>query len=424
MSTTKPTALVTGASGGIGEPLANSLARDGYDLVLVARGQEGLARAAGKLRPITDVATVALDLQQPAAGEALQEALDDRRVDLLVNNAGYGVTGRFLEQPREAQIGEITLNVEALTDLTHRFVGRMRREGFGQGVINVASTAAFQPGPHMAVYYATKAYVLSFTEALAQELRGSGLSATALCPGPVATGFQARAEFDSSIRLTKVMKPRSAPRSSPRRRSAASGRGSPWSSPACLRPSRPEAPPSCRALGSSPWSSSFSASAPSLQLDAPSGSACITRAIATPSSSSLNGFCSIWDPGSLAVTRVGSPLQSRCGIGPTRKIRSMAETPSPSRSFTSKIIRSGARLAAAVTAASSVISIEQTLWPICSSVMPKKRPINASSSTTTIRSDFMYRPRSMFLERDSQRRAAIFKKLIDRLFRPTSITRV
>jgi short-subunit dehydrogenase len=210
MSTIKPTALVTGASGGIGEALAQGLAQDGYDLVLVARSKVGLAHAAGKLRAITDVATVALDLQQPGVGDTLQVELGDRRIDLLVNNAGYGVTGRFLEQPREAQIGEITLNVEALTDLTHRFVGRMRHEGFGRGVINVASTAAFQPGPNMAVYYATKAYVLSFTEALAQELKGSGLIAMALCPGPVATGFQARADFDSTMRLTKVMRPRSA----------------------------------------------------------------------------------------------------------------------------------------------------------------------------------------------------------------------
>jgi short-subunit dehydrogenase len=210
MSTMRPVALVTGASSGIGEALANSLARDGYDLVLVARGQEGLARTAGELRAITDVATVAMDLQQPGAGDALQRELGERRIDLLVNNAGYGVTGRFLEQPGEAQIGEIALNVEALTDLTHRFVGRMHHEGFGRGVINVASTAAFQPGPNMAVYYATKAYVLSFTEALAQELRGSGLSATALCPGPVATGFQARADFGASMWLTKVMRPRPA----------------------------------------------------------------------------------------------------------------------------------------------------------------------------------------------------------------------
>lgn len=209
MTTIKPMALVTGASGGIGEALAHALAADGYDLVLVARSGDALGRVADALRPAAAVDTIPLDLQGSGAGETLERALDGRRVDLLVNNAGYGVTGPFLEQPREAQLGEITLNVEALTDLTHRFVGRMRRERFGRGVINVASTAAFQPGPHMAVYYATKAYVLSFTEALAQELKGSGLTATALCPGPVATGFQARAQFDASMRLTRLMQPRS-----------------------------------------------------------------------------------------------------------------------------------------------------------------------------------------------------------------------
>jgi short-subunit dehydrogenase len=210
MPPTKPLALVTGASGGIGEALARRLAAEGYDLVLVARSADALNRAAETLRLTSGVSTIPLDLGHEEAGETLERELGSRQVDLLVNNAGYGVTGRFLDQPLATQLGEITLNVHTLTDLTHRFVGAMRRSGYGRGVINVASTAAFQPGPHMAVYYATKAYVLSFTEALAQELKGTGLTATALCPGPVATGFQARAEFDASMRLTKIMKPRSA----------------------------------------------------------------------------------------------------------------------------------------------------------------------------------------------------------------------
>ena len=202
---------MTGASGGIGEALAHAFAREGYDLALVARSPDRLETVAAQLRASGAQAHVLVaDLSTADAGEALEQAIVQRGldVDVLVNNAGFGALGAFVDGRLDEQLGMIDLNVRVLTDLSWRFLQRMRSGGRGEGVLNVASTAAFQPGPHMAVYYASKAYVLSFTEALNQELKGSRLHATALCPGPVATGFQARAAFDDSVRLTKMMRPR------------------------------------------------------------------------------------------------------------------------------------------------------------------------------------------------------------------------
>ncbi len=213
MAASRPTALVTGASGGIGEALALRFAWAGYDLIIVARSAAALEAVAAQIKTLGAQADViAMDLAEPGAGEGLETAVRARglRVDVLANNAGFGGLGPFLDQGRDEALGMIDLNVRVLTELTHRFVGAMKAGGFGEGVINVASVAAFQPGPQMAVYYATKAYVLSFTEALNQELRGTPLHATALCPGPVATGFQARAAFDDTVRLMKLMRPRSA----------------------------------------------------------------------------------------------------------------------------------------------------------------------------------------------------------------------
>jgi hypothetical protein len=208
----RPLALVTGASGGIGEALAYVFARNGYDLALVARSADKLERVAATVRSLGATAhAISLDLQPADAGERLEQEATARglAVEVLVNNAGVGTTGPVLDTDREAQLGIVDLNVRVLTDLSHRFGGPMRRRGRG-GILNVASVAAFQPGPHMAVYYASKAYVLSFTEALNHELRGSGVHATALCPGPVATDFQARAAFDDSMVLLKVAPPMSA----------------------------------------------------------------------------------------------------------------------------------------------------------------------------------------------------------------------
>jgi len=202
----RPVALITGASGGIGEALAYEFAKGGYDLVLVARSEDKLAAVARAVEGKGAAAHVlALDLEARGAGADLEAGVAARglTIDALVNNAGYGVTGGVLDADLAAQLGSIDLNVRVLTELSARFGAGMRARGHG-GILNVASTAAFQPGPYMAVYYATKAFVLSFTEALNRELKDTGVHATALCPGPVATGFQARAEFDASMGLTKL----------------------------------------------------------------------------------------------------------------------------------------------------------------------------------------------------------------------------
>jgi len=202
----RPLALVTGASGGIGEALAYAFAKGGYDLVLVARSEAKLADVAKGVEAKGAVAhVIALDLEARGAGADLEAMIAERGlvVDALVNNAGYGVAGSVLDADLAAQLGSIDLNVRVLTELSARFGAPMRARGRG-GILNVASTAAFQPGPYMAVYYATKAFVLSFTEALNRELKASGVHATAVCPGPVATGFQARAEFDATMGLTRL----------------------------------------------------------------------------------------------------------------------------------------------------------------------------------------------------------------------------
>lgn len=209
---TRPLALITGASGGIGEALAHQFAKGGYDLALVARSEDRLAAVARALEAHgATVHILPADLRDRQAGERLEAAIANRglRVDALVNNAGFGTTGPVLATDREEQLAMIDVNVRVLTELSHRFGAPMKARGRG-GILNVASVAAFQPGPHMAVYYAGKAFVLSFTEALNHELRGSGVHATALCPGPVATDFQARAAFDDSMALLKVAPPMSA----------------------------------------------------------------------------------------------------------------------------------------------------------------------------------------------------------------------
>jgi short-subunit dehydrogenase len=197
------TALVTGASAGIGEELARLLARDGYDLVLVARGADRLQALADQLgrEHRVNARAVAADLSSGSAVEAVMGLLRSQRLDVevLVNNAGYGVYGPFAEGDVEAELGMIHLNVTALTHLTRLLLPGMIARRSGR-ILNVASTAAFQPGPLMAVYYASKAYVLSFSEALTNELLGTGVTVTCLCPGPTRTEFQARARMEG-VRL-------------------------------------------------------------------------------------------------------------------------------------------------------------------------------------------------------------------------------
>ncbi len=194
-------ALITGASAGIGLELARVFAENGFPLILVARREDQLRRLAEELKTAhgVDSRVLAGDLAPPEGPQQVFEAVlqQDLTVDVLVNNAGFGSYGPFHEVERERQLEMIRLNVLALADLTHRFVRHMvaRRRG---RILNVASTAAFQPGPLMAVYYATKAFVLSFSEALAEELQGTGVSVTALCPGPTRSEFQATAEMEDS----------------------------------------------------------------------------------------------------------------------------------------------------------------------------------------------------------------------------------
>ena len=190
------TALITGASSGIGRSLARLFARDGYDLVLVARRAVVLEELAAELarEGTVNIRVMPIDLADPAAPTRLYADLqrDGVSVDVLVNNAGFGMQGTFAALPVERQLQMIHLNVTALTALTRLLLPHMLEGGRG-GVLNVGSTAGFQPGPYMAVYYATKAYVVSFSEALADELSGSGLRITCLAPGPTATAFAAEA---------------------------------------------------------------------------------------------------------------------------------------------------------------------------------------------------------------------------------------
>jgi len=208
-----PTALITGASGGIGYELAKLFTRDHHNLVLVARSADKLGQVATELQPCgIDVKTIALDLAAPPAPKFLFDQLQREGIgiDILVNNAGFGAFGEFAEMSEEEILGQISLNITALTELTRLFLPSMIARRSGR-ILNVASTAAFQPGPLMAVYYATKAYVLSFSEAIANELRGSGVTVTCFCPGATHTGFARRAGTETS-RLFKQIGAMSAER--------------------------------------------------------------------------------------------------------------------------------------------------------------------------------------------------------------------
>jgi hypothetical protein len=194
-------ALVTGASGGIGLAISRELAGQGHALWLVARDGVRLQALAEELKAAHGVPVrfTAIDLAAPGGVDALADGLLQEGIvpAVLVNNAGFGVYGEHTQTAWRDEQGMIELNVTALTALTKRLLPGMVGSGRGR-VLNVASTAAFQPGPYMAVYYATKAYVLSYSEALAEELQGSGVTVTALCPGPTETGFSARAAAGDS----------------------------------------------------------------------------------------------------------------------------------------------------------------------------------------------------------------------------------
>jgi uncharacterized protein len=186
---TAPVTLITGASAGLGVEFARQCAARGETLLLVARRKDRLDALAAELGP--DRAQVlAADLQAHDAAPRLMDAVAARRLEIgtLINNAGFGLAGRVASLSPERQRAMIDLNIGTLTDLTRLALPAMLERGRG-AILNVASTAAFQAGPNMAVYYATKAYVLSFTEALHQELKAAGIRVSALCPGPTATEF-------------------------------------------------------------------------------------------------------------------------------------------------------------------------------------------------------------------------------------------
>jgi short-subunit dehydrogenase len=194
---TERVTLITGASSGIGAELARIFAANGHCVALIARRTDRLTalaneiKAAGRAAPII----IACDLEADDAGDKIAAALTaaDVEVDYIVNNAGFGLFGSAIDLDRDAMLGIIAVNIRALTDLSLRFAGSViKHRG---GILNIASIAGYLPGPGMAVYYASKAYVLSFTEALRQELAPHGVHVTVVCPGPVPTEFQTRAGF-------------------------------------------------------------------------------------------------------------------------------------------------------------------------------------------------------------------------------------
>lgn len=197
----KKTALITGASNGIGYELAKLFARDGYNLVLVARSADKLNEVKGELekRGGISVRVIAKDLSDPNSPEEIYTELQSEgiHVEALVNNAGYALYDPFLQTDKADELRMMQVNMVTLTHLTKLFLPGMVERKQGR-VLNVASTAAFLPGPLMAVYFASKAYVLSFSEAIAAELAGTGVTVTALCPGPTRSGFQKRAHMEDS----------------------------------------------------------------------------------------------------------------------------------------------------------------------------------------------------------------------------------
>ena len=195
-------ALITGASAGLGVEFARQLSKRGHRLVLAARRKDQLESLAEELG---NARAVAIDLSKPGASAALVADIEaaGEQVDLLVNNAGFGLIGGFAQLDAERQREMIDLNVGTLTDLCRAFAPPMVARKSG-AILNVASTAAFQPGPKMAVYFATKAFVLSFTEALHEELKPHGVNVSALCPGPTRTEFGEVAGFGGNGMFDRV----------------------------------------------------------------------------------------------------------------------------------------------------------------------------------------------------------------------------
>lgn len=197
--TDKRTALVTGASAGLGKEFATLFAKDGHDVVLVARSEDRLQALAAELVAAHGVKArvVAADLGTPAGATRVWNECSGLAVDFLVNNAGFGSSGSFADLDLARELEMVQVNVASLVALTHRFASPMRTRKFGR-ILNVASTAGFQAGPFMATYYATKAFVISFSEAVAFELAGTGVTVTCHCPGATATEFAGVAGTEKS----------------------------------------------------------------------------------------------------------------------------------------------------------------------------------------------------------------------------------
>jgi uncharacterized protein len=206
-SSTRPIALVTGASSGIGAELAREAAKDGHDVVLVARRRAPMEALAAELKPTgAEITVIPADLGKPGGAAELMNIVDQRGIviDTLINNAGLGDTGRFDREDPEKISSMLQVNIVGLTELTRLVLPKMVARGRGR-VMLVSSTAAFQPGPGMAVYYATKSYVLSFGRAIGYELKRTGVTVTTLCPGATTTEFAQVAHMEGSALLEGPM---------------------------------------------------------------------------------------------------------------------------------------------------------------------------------------------------------------------------
>jgi uncharacterized protein len=204
--------LITGASGGIGQAFAEIFAREGYDLVLVARREDKLSAIKNALETQYQISVevIVKDLTQTDAPEEIFSFLSIKKkpISILVNNAGFGDFGKFADADWSKQYDMVQLNITAMMQMTKLFLKPMQEAGYGK-ILNLASVAAFQPGPLMSVYYASKSFILSFSEALSRELKGSGVTVTALCPGPTKTGFEdaasmANSKLFHSLKVAKV----------------------------------------------------------------------------------------------------------------------------------------------------------------------------------------------------------------------------
>jgi uncharacterized protein len=204
------TALITGGSKGLGFELASQFAQDGYDLVLIARSEDELASKAKILTDLYSVQTeiIAADLSEISSVEIISETLKNRNIfpDVLVNNAGFGLHGFFPSLDLKKQIDIITVNVSSLVGLTRALLPGMIKRKSG-GILNVASTAAFYPGPMMSVYYASKTFVLYFSEALREEVNACGITVSTLCPGPTESNFEKRSGIGNTLLVKRKLMP-------------------------------------------------------------------------------------------------------------------------------------------------------------------------------------------------------------------------